>query len=133
VYDIKQRKKKVEDLSRQLETLIEKYDVKKIEEKKKDIQERIKVTDEETVVEKFKSDQLEHAIGQHEQDIQCIKMKIERWKEIMRRLALEEAQFTKDNKVMKGKINKFYTVLERDKNTMLHEGDIEDSLFNQNI
>ena len=133
MYDIKQRKKKVEDLSRQLETLIQKYDVTKIVEDIVKIEEKIERTDLETINEEFTTKCLEHMMDQHNQDIISIKMKIVRWKEIAKRHSLEEKEIAKEEKKMTEKINKLYAVLQRERLQKQHEDDNADTLFNQDV
>ena len=133
MYDIKQRNKKLEDLNRQLETLIQKYDVKKIEEDIVKIEEKIERTDVETINAEFTSECLEHMMDLHKEDIISIKMKITRWKEIVKRHGLEENELRKEEKKMTEKINKLHSVLQRERNHKQQEDDNADSLFNQDI
>ena len=133
VYEIKQRKKKLEELNRHLETLIQKYDVTKIEEDIVKIEEKIERTDLETINEEFTTKCLEHMMDLHNQDIISIKMKIVRWKEIAKRHSLEDNELRKEEKKMTEKIDKLYSVLQRERNQKQHEDDNADTLFNQDV
>lgn len=97
------------------------------------IEEKIERTDLETINEEFTTKCLEHMMNQHHQDIISIKMKIVRWKEIVKRHSIEENELRKEEKKMTEKIDKLFSVLQRERNQKYNEDDNADTLFNQDV
>ena len=97
------------------------------------IEEKIERTDLETINEEFTTKCLEHMMNQHHQDIISIQMKIVRWKEIAKRHSIEENELRKEEKKMTEKIDKLFSVLQRERNQKYNEDDNADTLFNQDV
>ena len=66
-------------------------------------------------------------------DILSVKMKITRWKEIIRQLTLEQTELSKVEKNISVKVNKLLAVLMKENKQKSAEDNDIDTLFNQDI
>jgi hypothetical protein len=69
----------------------------------------------------------------HKADILSLKMKITRWKEVMKKLKLEENELGRHEKKLNERISKMLTSLMKEKDTIRYEDNDVDTLFNQDI
>jgi hypothetical protein len=69
----------------------------------------------------------------HKADILSLKMKITRWKEVMKKLKLEESELGRKEKKLSEAIGKMFTSLLKEKDIKRFEDNDIDTLFNQDI
>lgn len=69
----------------------------------------------------------------HKADILSLKMKITRWKELMKKLTLEESELGRKEKKLSDRISKMLASLMKEKDLKRMEDNDVDTLFNQDI
>jgi len=89
-HEISSNKRKIADLSKQLIKLREKYDDTERQAKLLTAREEMEIIDESTHNEKYTTKSLLHMLGNYKSDILKLKMKVERWKEVTKKLNMEE-------------------------------------------
>lgn len=98
-------------LNEKYETLLKKYDTKKVEESLKEKQEVMEQTDIETRDEKYVSSSLFHMQNSYKSDILSLKMKVQRFKDLMKKLQIEENELKLKEKKISKRVSKMVSKL----------------------
>ena len=130
--EIEGNKKKLVDLDNHFEKLRAKYDDSKHQEKVTIALMKIEKIDMETENEKFTTKSLKHMLSHYKSDILKIKMKVERWKDIMKKLQMEKHELS----VTSGRLHKWVMDLLADlrlKEAQSKEHSVIQGVFNQDV
>jgi len=103
-HEVDRQQKKIVDLNKLLVKLKEKYDDSEKQQKIAEAQQEMENIDECTLSEKYTTKSLLHMLGNYKSDILKLKMKVERWKEIMKKLNLEEHELDVATKKLDSKL-----------------------------
>lgn len=114
-YSIKQKTKRLKILNEKYESLLKKYDTTEFEESLKDKQEAMQYTDKNTKDEFFLTKSLNHIFNSFKSDILSLKMKVQRFKDLMKKLVVEEGDLKLKEKKISKQVSKMVSKLLREK------------------
>lgn len=94
---------------------MKKYDTTEFEESLKDKQESMRHTDKNTRDEIFLTKSLNHIFNCFKSDILSLKMKVQRFKDLMKKLVVEENELKLEEKKISKKVSKMVSKLLKEK------------------
>ena len=132
-YGIKQKRALLQKLKEQEKNLNQKYDTSEVEKTLKERTKEMKEVEARKVNEKGTTDSLQYMLNAYKQDILSLKMKVQRWKKLMKMLTLEENDLKVKEKKLNARVGKLLTNLLKGQHELPPEAQELDVMFNQDI
>lgn len=114
-YAIRKKKRTLDRLSEKYDTLLQKYDTSAVEENLREKEKVMTKTDVYTMNEKFVTRSLNHMMNSYKSDILSLKIKVQRFKDMMKKMMIEETELKLQEKKISGQVSKLVSKLLREK------------------